>query len=562
MRPSDASSAQWGGGIDASLAADARMVASVRLVLSASALMAAFVDTHGWRAQPGTVGLVFGGYVLHSLAIFVGTQLGQPQFRSRAIHWLDVFWFTLIVLVTDGVHSFFFLFYFFAILSASFQWGQDEGARVTLACVCAFAASGLGMVAQGDFPWLLMRAAFLLALGRMVAHWGECKVDLRRRMALLHEVGRLSNPRFGVAHTLGCVMDKTLGYFQGDSCLLLIRDRDTGECLLRTLHAGEVRRLVPVETIDTEAARPLLALPKGRLVLHNRPQWPWLQVDAAAGGAAWDESGECWVPQSFAGLADLLNAPSFISAPLSMRQGEGRILVLSRHRRYRRSEAHFLGCIAAQVFPVIENIEVLDHMASDAAHKERQRIALDLHDTAIQPYIGLKMGLSALRNKADAGNPLREDIDRMLQMADQVIGELRRYAGAVRHGPGQARQVILPELRQQAAQVHGLYGIDIDVQVDGEIEADDRLIAEVLQLVREGVCNICKHTDAQSGLVRVGCTNGWLRIQIENENRSGEVPVPGFQPRSITERATALGGSAQVTRGADGRTVLLVEIPV
>lgn len=549
-------------GMDASLVTDAQMVARLRLVLSVSALLVAFVDARGWRTQTATAALVFSGYILHSLVILLCTQPGQPLFQRRSIHWMDVIWFTLIVLSSGGIHSAFFLFYFFVILAASFRWGQDEGARVTIASVAAYVACGLATATQSELPLLLMRAAFLLALGYMIAHWGESKVDLRRRMALLLQVGGLSNPRFGAGQTLGRVMAQVLAYFGGSTCLLLIRDKDTGACLLRTLHAGETRRLVAPEPIDADAAQPLMALPPGRLVLCNRAAWP-LGSQAAA-GLAWDPAARRWVPQPVGALSELLDARAFISAPLSMRQGEGRIIVVASGKgRYRKADAQFLGHIVAQVFPVIENIEVLDHMASDAASAERQRIALDLHDTAIQPYIGLKMGLAALHNRAGADNPLRGDIDHLLAMADKVIGELRRYAGAVRLGGGAAGQVLLPALHRQAAQVRGLYGIDIDVGVDGDIELDDRLAAEVLQMVREGLSNICRHTNAQRGTVRIGCTQGRLRIRIENETPAGQAPAAGsFQPRSITERATALGGSVQIACGAGGRTALLVEIPI
>jgi signal transduction histidine kinase len=115
-------------------------------------------------------------------------------------------------------------------------------------------------------------------------------------------------------------------------------------------------------------------------------------------------------------------------------------------------------------------------------------------------------------------------------------------------------------LRQQAAQARDFYGIDIAVCVQGELSVSDRLTAEILQIVREGLSNICKHTFAHHGAVRLECVDGLLRIQIENEC-DGSQPV-AFQPRSITERATALGGNAQVTQTTNGGTSVHVEIPI
>ena len=56
------------------------------------------------------------------------------------------------------------------------------------------------------------------------------------------------------------------------------------------------------------------------------------------------------------------------------------------------------------VTPVLENIRLVDRLASEAAEYERQRIARDIHDGMIQPYIGLQLGLAAIRQKIERGN--------------------------------------------------------------------------------------------------------------------------------------------------------------
>jgi signal transduction histidine kinase len=550
--------------VDPSLAADAadaRMVARMRLVLSVSALLAVFVDPSGLRGVGGFAWLLFLGYILHSFVVYLYTQLDAPFSQSRLIHWMDVCWYGLIVLFTDGIHSFFFLFFFFAILTSSFRWGFEEGARVTLASVALFAACGLGSTTEQDLPRLLLRATFLLAFGYMSIHWGGSKVELKRRLALLREVSRVSNPRFGVDHTVTSILEKTQVFFEGSCCLLIVRDKESGAYFLRTVRQGDAKHSLNAERISADAAASLVAFPQERIVAYNRPLWPALSP--FAGGAAYDGAKAGWNKREEAAcssLAELLDARSFISAPVSLRKSDGRIYLFSRERGFRKADALFLSHIATQAFPVIENIELLDRMASDAASQERQKIALDLHDTAIQPYIGLKMGLSALRNKAAADNPLIEDLDKLADMAAKVIGDLRRYAGTVRNGVGKTEQVFLMVLRQQAAQVRDFYGIDIAVRVQGELNVSDRLSAEVLQIVREGLSNICKHTFAHCGAVTLECADGVLRIRIENEC-DGTQPV-AFQPRSITERATALGGHAQVRPEKNGGTSVHVEIPI
>jgi signal transduction histidine kinase len=551
--------------IDASLMADALMVARMRLVLSVSALLAVVVDTGETRhAIDSAVWLAFSGYVLHSLLVYACTRMGRPYFQGKAVHWSDVLWFTLIVFATDGVHSLYFLFYFFAILTSSFRWGYEEGARVAVVSVASFTACGLGTSTGSDAPQLLMRAAFLLALGHMIVHWGGSKVELQRRLALLSHVSRLSNPRFGVGRTIACTMEKTLAFFKASHCLLLMRDAATGDWVLRTLGKSDAGEHVNVELIGGIAESPLMALAPDHIVLSNRLSWPLRLLRARS--QACDTRTHCWRTEDeresecSAAVATMLEARSFISTPLPMRLGEGRVYVSSCDGLFSRSDALFLAHIMGQVFPVIETIEVLDRMASEAASKERLKLSLDLHDTAIQPYIGLKMGLSALRKKAAMDNPLIEDLDRLTGMAENVIADLRRYAGTVKHGAASPCEIILPHLHRQVARIKGLYGIDIAVAVDDDVHLDDRMTAEILQLVGEGLNNICKHTHARRGCIRLGCKNDRLQLRIENE--ACDASFTNFRPHSITERAAALGGRAQVCQSAGGATAVLIEIPI
>ena len=84
--------------------------------------------------------------------------------------------------------------------------------------------------------------------------------------------------------------------------------------------------------------------------------------------------------------------------------------------------------------------------------------------------------------------------------------------------------------------------------------------AEILQIVREGLSNICRHTLAQHGALRMQRSLGWLHIQIENAGTGEAAPV--FSPRSITERVMALGGQVKVGSGAQGVTSVQIQIPV
>ena len=542
---------------DGAEVADARMVNSMRLVLAIAALSTSVTDAYSFPDSRPWVWLLFGAYVTHSFVLFVMALLQRPMTQSKWMHWLDVAWYTAFVALTGDNRSLLFSFFFFAILSSSFRWGFDEGARVTVAATALYVATSFWAGTEGDWSSLMLRSSFLLALGYISARWGESKVALNRRLALLRDVSQLSNPRFGVDHTMTRVLDTTRAFFNAKSCVLILRDKETGACHVRSIQAGRAKQSVHAEAISAKTAEPLLALPTQQLVIYSRPRWltnHWPLRTFRQNKPA-TVSGER--------LTDFLDGDGFFSAPVSLRRAEGRIYVVTEKRAGSKADALFLSHIVAQAFPVIENIELVDRMASEAASQERQKIALDIHDRAVQPYIGLTLGLSAVRNKAELGNPLLDDIDKLSTMARQAIDDLRHYAGTFSRKNDSNRQqepIYTTALQQQANQVRTFYGIDIALDAAPDLHINDRMAAEVLHIVREGLSNICRHTLAQFGALRLQRSAGWLHIQIENDGASA--PVALFSPRSITERVASLGGLVRVHSDADGFTSVQIQIPI
>ena len=543
-------------------AADARLISRMRLVLAISVLLVVLAEPSVLNDANVLTWLIFAGYLFHSTVIYIWSRINHPLIQGRLIHRLDVVWFSLIVAFTGGVQSALFPFFFFAILASSFRWGLEEGAKVTIASAILFTAGALLLGAQHNLPQLLMRTIFLLGIGYLGVTWGESKLRLMRQLVLLREVSQLSNPRFGVDHTIANLLEKTRLFYRATTCILVMHDKSSGAYFLRTAKEGIATQAIRAEAISEEAGAPLVAQSRRHLITYRSPLWPAIRFGTSE-ALVYDSGPGRWFRQegnASENLAALLEARGFISAPVELKDQTGRLYVVSDKLVFSRADTLFLVQIAAQTFPVIENIEFLDKMVLDAAMQERQKISLDIHDRTIQPYIGLKLGLNAIRHKASADNPVTADIEQLTVMVEGVIDDLRKYAGTFRGNSTLNGPVLMRALQDQADHIKRMYGIDITICMDSHLTVSDRLTAEVLQLVTESLSNICKHTMAQSGLVSIECVNGWLKLQVENENTS--LWPTDFMPRSISERATSLGGSVEVTHGLEGNTSVLVEIPV
>jgi signal transduction histidine kinase len=547
LKPSHASLATPG--------AEAWMVFGMRLLLSISTLLALYIGPDNVVLVGQWAWLIFVAYVLHSAVLLCVACARAGFWHGPVVYWVDIGWYGLMVYVSSGAPSPYFILVFFAILAASFRHGFDAGARLTLGAVAVVTVAVLAAHGMATLHLLLLRASFLLGLGYMIAFWGGLLIDQRRRLALLRDVSRLSNPRFGVQHTLDSLMSKILLFYGGNNCVLVMQD-GAGCWMLNTVHHPRSGRAVSHNSAGEADVQPLLDL-GDETVLYRTATVSMLPggeraLHLSANGGGWRATDATVCER----IADLLDTGMFISAALPLRKGAGRLFVTA-DAGLRESDATFLNHIVQQAFPVIETINLLDRLASDAAFRERQTIARDLHDSTIQPYIGLRHAVAAIRSQAGDDNPLTADLDRLLAMSNDVIGDMREFAQRFRNGRQQEPELLIA-LRRQLGQIRAFYDVDVRLDAAGAPVILDRMAAEVFQIVAEGVNNICKHTHARNAVVRFHDDAGQLAIDIANPADEGAAAA--FMPKSIAERVRALGGTLDVD-AAPGQTLLRIRVP-
>jgi signal transduction histidine kinase len=540
--------------------ADNHLFSCIRLMLAVSALLIATADYAADGRRNGAVLVVLSGYLAACVAGYAGTCRQWPWARGKLMHRLDAGACAAMAATGGQADIFPLVFLFFAILAASLRYGLEEGARVTLVAVMLYCAGVIEALPGAAPARLFLRAALLLAFGRALAQLGEWHIQAARRQALLGDLNQVANPRFGIDRTMTAALERTRLFFGADSCIVLLEGHDSGHYAIRAVREG-APPVMPAAPIDAALARTMLPELPAQVLLcvPGRRRWGPL-VGAALGHAGGPGMWMRLDPGRMQDLAALLEAGSFISAPLAFACGSGRIFVTAGARRLGRGDALFLARIAARELLAIDRIDFLDRIATDAAAQERKKIGLDLHDTAIQSYIGLQLGLAALCRTAAPSDPLSDDLGKLSAMAAGVIVELRACAARSRGGAVAEEAFCLAALHRQAAQARAAYGIDVCIDIEGKVVFGDRLSAEVLQIVSEGISNVCRHTAARRAGVLLRCTADTLRIEISNEH--GAAAPPAFRPRSISERASALGGSAFVRQGRFNNTIVCVEIPL
>ncbi len=534
---------------------DERLVNITRFILALSALVIIYVDP----SQPDRlVNLTYATLALYAVYSAVVYFLSPRNQSAIPLYWLDVAWYAVLISLSSGTNKLFFFFFFFVILVAAFQSGFEAGVKVTTVSAILFVAIGYFTTEPNGF---LLRAVYLASIGYLLAYWGGSETMHKRRLALLKDVSRLSNPRFGVDQTIDSIMRRLREFYDADACLLINTGPVANAHTVRRVNRRHADAAESVEFVGDEASQ-LLALQSGWAVTwHNGLR---SRLFSKTSCSTYDFSSGKRVKDSdetYRCIADLLDTDSFITIPLQQcHTFTGRLYLTSKRRAFNYSDVDFLRQVMDHVMPTIDNIQLVDRLASQASEYERQRISRDIHDSAIQPYIGLRLGLDALRRRISNDDPIAGGLAELAERTDSVINDLRAYVGGLQdQGLSERVNVLTSSVERHAKQLGEFYGINVDVKIATDTNMNDRLAAELFQIVREGLSNIRRHTASTEARISMSSVNGDMVLDIENDSsNSGNT----FTPRSITERAIALGGRVSVNVNQTGRTSVSVVIPM
>lgn len=538
----------------------------MRLVLAQS-LVLIFVVSRTANERPLPAVALSSLYLLYAAMLYALPGKVRSVLRPAWQHWADVLWILALSVASGGLQSPAFPYFFFPVLVASVRFGFAEGLRVTVAAALLTALAHFTLVASHDdassIP-ALTHVVVLLMLGYLVARWGRAEILQKRRLALLGDLARIPNPRLGPQQIMGKFLERIRGFYGVQSCLAIMELQDAGHVAFLADRDPTKPPLVG-QTLNPELATHLLDLPldsgvsyANGAVRHRIPIDSPLPAAGLAGPPSAHDIAEC------AGtVAQFLEAPSFASVPLAHHgRFMGRLFLCADAGAFSEDDVIFLAEVASHITPMVENIHILDRIATDATLHEREKISRDLHDSTIQPYIGLKLGLEALRRRVTHDDALAEDLDDLIRMTSEGIAELRQYVGGLRDRALPRETSLMHAVWRVAEKYREYYGIDIAVNANAEMHLNDRLAAEVFQILNEALSNVRRHTASRRVTLNLRRQAGELVVQIINHAHGQSVDSTPFRPRSIIERVDHLGGHVDVEHRSDGSTVVTAEIPL
>src|SRR5574340_1245722 len=507
-----------------------RTLSDLRLIIAMAAALGVALESHLPVMQEGVAYLLVLIYVLASLLMLWVAHRRPGMVRASVSYWLDAGWLIMLLAVV-GTESNLFVLLLFPIMLASFQSGFVQGMALTLVCVIAYSALSVwspvtGNVLSGVFGSIIA----LAVLGYMSSRWGENIVRSSKRLALLREISA-ADAQLGETGVLLKLFDRLRQFSGACRVVAVVPEGDESHSTLYEIGAADNK----LDRVPNGIVSEFLDLPPSLIACFNRHSPSRLLrprfylYDTEQGGMV--RRGDIPLGE----VADLLATRHYQCFPLSIGRANatGRVC-LCFDRRFRAPVGYaFLQQLAVQIALRLDNLRLVDRLTATAATGERRRISRDLHDSTVQPYVGLRMGLEALKRKTGADNPLHADIADLVAMADASIAQLRGYIVSLRGQAGQGGGHVLPALRALVEQFQAHSGIRIDLDTRGDHALSEAQLDEFRHIVSEGLSNIRRHGQCEYATIRLDCAPDSIVLEFINPAVTEVAP---FHPRSLSER--------------------------
>ncbi|WP_406490051.1 GAF domain-containing protein [Streptomyces phaeochromogenes] len=211
----------------------------------------------------------------------------------------------------------------------------------------------------------------------------------------------------------------------------------------------------------------------------------------------------------------------------------------------------------------------LDERRRDAEQlallQDRDRIARDLHDLAIQRLFAAGMTLQSAQRFVDHPEAVErlsrtvDDLDDTIKIIRSTIFGLRAHGGGAKEGGGLRGRV------SEAVKVSATsFGFAPALRVEGLVDTDvpGEVADHALAVLGEALSNAVRHSGAHSVDVHLQCARGELALTVTDDGCGVPDGVARSGLKNLEDRAHALGGTLTLgERPQGGGTRLVWRVP-
>ncbi len=201
-----------------------------------------------------------------------------------------------------------------------------------------------------------------------------------------------------------------------------------------------------------------------------------------------------------------------------------------------------------------------------AVEEERNRIAMEIHDTATQSLFGIVYTLDGCikRMHEDPAEVQSKLVD-LRAVASRTMNDLRHSVYDI-WSSTLTESDFKAELEGYLAKLGAPPTLAVDINIRGSLGLLDMAIRRnLLRVAAEGLANVVKHSEATQATVTLDLQHQPPYLIVEDNGKgfeagSDELWSPGIGLTSIRERARTLGGDAEISSRPGQGTRIQVQL--
>ncbi len=227
-----------------------------------------------------------------------------------------------------------------------------------------------------------------------------------------------------------------------------------------------------------------------------------------------------------------------------------------------------LSAISDRIAIAVENVQLRLRTRQTAVLEERERLAMELHDSVTQALYSILLFSEAARETALTGNydALLANLASTREVAHQAMGEMRLLLYDLR-SESLARLGLAEALEQRLEAVERRAGLKAHLELEGPVGALPAAIEETLYRVgQEALSNALRHAHATEVNVWLRSGSDHVELRVVDNGLGLDLDRvehhPGQGLLNMQRRMSAVGGWMQINRRPSGGTDIHLWAPL
>lgn len=518
------------------------VIVAARLVLACFALLAIWLDPTQPDRHPPLTYSILALYVAYAIAVAVLQSFSQSH--NPLAHVIDVYLIAILIYLTQGPTSPFFVLATFALISGTLQWGA-RGAIATGAALVLIQFVVTAMEGVGEIDRFIMRSGYLLVGAALFGYYGAYRDRVSERFAKL-AAWPLEDIALDDFPTIDRSLSHAANVMQSRRVVLVWETEEDPLLFVSTWAGGQKATSSFSATGFEQAIAPQIAdLPFEIKHCHD------LTALTPAGVKKLERAA---ISEPLCQRLEITGRVA--SAPFKTATTKGRVFFIDP-AWFGDELLALVEIVGNRIGNQIQEYELRVQLQDAAIIKERERLADDLHDSTLQVMTAAALQLKDLEEKATAADVQDALTDIRKRLVTQQR-EIRLFATQLRGSQGQEAIPLELAIRRTLAKIEDIWKCKTQAKVEpASATVPQRIQQEIDFILMEAAANACRHGNAGNFDVAVEIAPDQLNLRIGNDGAALPGIIGQVDGQALTERAVGPRSIKNRVAGSGGHMTLL-----